>query len=284
MVSTQDIDLLAGENAVLLLHGLAGCPLEMRYLAKALHKTGFSVVVPYIPGYGCIGSATDWRNWQDTVLEILERLKRDYQTVSVSGLCIGAILALSLAVEKSRDIAALSLLSTTLFYDGWSIPWYRFLLPLGYHTPLRHAYSYREREPYGVKNEVLRRHIARAMQQKSAEAGAPSISMNHIYQATGLIRHVVRNMSAVKAPALVVHAIDDDTASVKSADFVVQHIGSAKVRKIFLGDCYHLVTMDNERETVARETGNFFTENIDNKSRRIPYRSAAYEHRARTSP
>ena len=59
--------------------------------------------------------------------------------------------------------AALSLLSTTLAYDGWSIPWYRFLLPLGYYTSLRHTYSYPEREPYGLKNELLRKRIARAI-------------------------------------------------------------------------------------------------------------------------
>ena len=72
------------------------------------------------------------------------------------------MLALSLAAEKGRDIAALSLLSTTLFYDGWSVPWYRFLLPLGYYTPLRHLYAYHEREPYGLKNEAMRKRIARA--------------------------------------------------------------------------------------------------------------------------
>jgi carboxylesterase len=270
MIQTQDITLPGGDDAVLLLHGLAGCPLEMRYLAKALHKRGFSVIVPYLAGYGCSGNATSWRNWRYASLEILERLKHEYRTVSVSGICIGAVLALSLAVEKSREIAALSLLSTTLFYDGWSIPWYRFLLPLGYYTPLRYVYSYREREPYGIKNELLRRHISRSMQQKATVIGATSISMNHIYQASRLTRHVIRHMSAVETPTLVVHAIDDDTASVKSADFVVQHVGSAQVRKIFLGDCYHMVTVDNERHTVARETGNFFVENIKSKSANAP--------------
>src|SRR6202171_117083 len=153
MSQTQDITLPGGGDAVLLLHGLAGCPLEMRYLAKALHKRGFSVIVPYLSGYGCSGRATDWQDWRNASLEILKRLKHDYRTVSVGGLCIGAVLAMSLAVEKSRDIVALSLLSTTLFYDGWSIPWYRFLLPLAYYTPLRHVYSYRERAAVGLRDE-----------------------------------------------------------------------------------------------------------------------------------
>jgi carboxylesterase len=259
----QNISLVAGEDAVLLLHGLAGSPREMRYLAKLLHRWGYSVAVPHIPGYGHGGKATDWRNWHDHVSGIFDNLRREYRTVSVGGLCIGAVLALSLAAEKSRDIAALSLLSTTLAYDGWSIPWYRFLLPLGYYTFLRRTYSYPEREPYGLKNELLRKRIARAMQQEAlTEIGASSIPMNHIYQATRLIGHVKRNVGHVEAPALVVHAVDDDTASIKSADFVVAHIGSRNVRKVVLSDSYHIVTMDNERELVARETRDFFQEQI----------------------
>lgn len=260
---------------MLLLHGLAGSPLEMRYVAKKLQQDGFSVSVPHIPGYGYGGTATDWRAWHDHARDAFETLERDYRTVSVGGLCLGAVLALSLAAEKNRAIAALSLLSTTLFYDGWSVPWYRFLLPLGYYTPLRHVYSYHEREPYGLKNETFRKRIARVAQRASlTEAGATSIPMNHIYQAMRLIRHVKRNLGNVETPALVVHAIDDDTASVRSADFVVDYIGAEEVRKIFLDDCYHMVTMDNERELVARETRDFFRAQIDSQS---GYRSRAQQ-------
>lgn len=257
-MSTQDINLVAGEDAVLLLHGLAASPLEMRYLARALHRDGFSVHVPHIHGYGYGQAATDSREWHTGVCATFEKLQREYRTVAVGGLCMGAVLALSLAAEKGREVSALSLLSTTLYYDGWSVPWYRFLLPLGYYTPLRHIYKYREREPYGLKNETLRKRIARSVSQSAlTEVGAASVPMNHIYQAMRLIQQVKRNLAQVQAPALVVHAIDDDTASTRSAEFVVDHIGSPVVRKIFLNDSYHMVTMDNERELVARETRDF---------------------------
>ena len=183
-MSMPDINLTAGEDAVLLLHGLAASPLEMRYVAKALHRDGYSVHVPHLHGYGYGATATDSREWHGRVCAIFEQLQREYRTVSVGGLCIGAVLALSLAAEKGHAVTALSLLSTTLSYDGWSLPWYRFLLPLGYYTPLRHHYAYREREPYGLKNEALRKRIARATQQAAlTEAGAASVPMNHIYLA-----------------------------------------------------------------------------------------------------
>jgi len=43
---------------------------------------------------------------------------------------------------------------------------------------------------------------------------------------------------------------------------VEKHIGSRKVRKIFLDDCYHMVTMDNQKALVAEETIRFFNEVI----------------------
>ena len=103
---------------------------------------------------------------------IFDRLKREYRTVSVGGLCIGSVLSLALARERPREVNALSLLSTTLFFDGWSIPWYRFLMPLWFHTPVRHLYEYTESEPYGIKNPQIRARVARAMRKGFSEAGA----------------------------------------------------------------------------------------------------------------
>ncbi len=254
----QPNSLETGEDAVLLLHGLASSPLEMRFLANSLRQRGFSVEVPHIRGFGFGADATDFRDWQGQALAVFDRLKRDHRSVAVGGLCTGAVLALSLAAERQREVSALSLLSTTLFYDGWSIPWYRFLMPLWFHTPIRNFYSFTEREPYGVKNTQIRQRIARAMRRGFSEAGAARITMNHVYQATRLGRHVMRNLHSVTAPALVIHAIDDETASPKSAEFVVEHIGSSIKRKIFLGNSYHMITIDNEREMVAHETVNFF--------------------------
>jgi len=258
------IELIAGEHAVLLIHGLQGVPAEMQTLAKRLHKAGYSVRVPHFKGYGYTDgdtahSVTSWREWRMQVLLELRDMKKQYKSVSVSGLCIGAVLALSVAEEASAEISGLSLLATTLFYDGWSIPWYRFMLPLGYFTPLRYLWAYREREPYGLKNEQLRRWIAREMSHKTSSiAGASNLTLPAIHEAELLIKSVKRNLHKVTAPALVIHAMEDDVSTPRSADFVVNHIGSAKVQKILLHNSYHMITLDNEREQVANETIRFF--------------------------
>jgi carboxylesterase len=254
-----------GEHAVLALHGLLGNPLEMQYLGRRLQSEGYTVHIPLIPGYGfAAGSGesyrtADWRSWYGEVQRHFDELLRTHRTVSVTGLCIGAVLALRLAIERSNDIAALSLLATTLKYDGWSLPWYRFLLPLAYYTPLRSRYAYQERAPFGIKNANLQRWIAREMAVKgSSAAGASALSAEGIFQAHRLIREVRAQLGKVHAPALIIHAEEDDVASPASAHFVERHIASTVKRKLILHDSYHIITLDNEKERVADETIAFF--------------------------
>lgn len=256
----KTIELPGGKHAVLLIHGLQGVPTEVLPLAKRLHKAGYSVRMPHFKGYGYTEgdtphSVTSWRDWRKAVQAELHDMQRRYETVSVGGLCIGAVLALSVAEDARNEIGGLVLLATTLFYDGWSIPWYRFLLPLGYFTPFRYLYAYKEREPFGLKNLQLRRWVAREMSHKTSSiAGASNLTLPAIHEAELLIKSIKRNLPKVTAPALVIHAVEDDVSTPRSADFVVTHIGSKNVRKILLHDSYHMITMDNERDLVADET------------------------------
>jgi carboxylesterase len=275
-------------HAALLIHGLSGSPLEMQYLAKRLRKEGFATYAPHFEGYGFAGRSDpfatgSWREWRAQVLECFDELARNYRSVCVSGLCVGAVLALDLAAERPGRVAALSLLATTLAYDGWSLPWYQFLAPLAYYTPLKYCYSYRERYPYGVKNECLRKWIAREMSEKTTSiAGASSLPMTAVYQAKQLIRHVRRAIPAVTSPALVIHAKEDDVASVKSAVFVLENLGSDDVEFVLLHDSYHMVTMDNEKDLVASETIRFFRDRTRSSAAAFA-RNAAVEPPVRKS-
>ena len=261
----KTIHLPGGPHAVLALHGLLGNPLEMQFVGKKLQKVGYTVVIPLIPGYGYSREqgksfrSTKYEQWYEEVKFQFDTLKKSHDSVSVVGLCIGSVLALKLATERSDEIAALSLLATTLFYDGWSIPKYSFLLPLAYYTPVRFLYSYRERYPFGLKNTKLRTWIEREMQvHNSSAAGASHLSAEGIFQAHRLIKDVKRTIGQVTAPALIMHAEEDDVASTRSADLVEARIGSEFKKKIILHDSYHIITLDNEKERVAAETTSFF--------------------------
>ncbi|MDA8079032.1 MAG: alpha/beta fold hydrolase [Nitrospiraceae bacterium] len=253
------IDLNGGDHAVLLIHGLTGSPFELKPLAKKLNKAGFSVKGPCLAGH-CRTldelKGTSWQDWYGTVHATFKELKRNYRNVSVSGLCMGSLFALYLAAEVQEEVSSIALLSTTLFYDGWSLPWYKFLLPLSYYPPFKYFYSYAEREPYGIKDERMRKQIALALREGSiAHPEFPAQCIRELFM---LIKEVRKILPKVEAPALILHALEDDLASIKNADYVESHIGSSDVRKVYIEDSYHMLTLDHQKNLVAEEVINFF--------------------------
>ncbi|WP_353193145.1 alpha/beta fold hydrolase [Pandoraea pnomenusa] len=258
----EDIFYKGGEHAVLLLPGLSSTPLEMRPVAKALHRDGYTVSVPHIEGYGLGAPCSDWRAWVAAARAKFRELRDTHETVSICGLSMGATLSLAVA-EEEPEVAALSLLATTLVYDGWTIPWYYPLIDLVFHTPLRNRYRYQEKAPYGLKNEAMRARVAKSMSLNDAsEIGAASLPLAHLYNARRLAAHVRERLNRVNADCLVIHAVDDDTASPHNARIVFEGVSSEVKQKCLLGESYHILTMDNERETVADETRRFFREAV----------------------
>jgi carboxylesterase len=260
MNPVKTISYEAGQHAVLLLHGLSSSPLEMRFLARALYREGFTAVAPMLDGYSAGSQEHRMEAWLASAIREFDALRANYATVSICGLSIGAALSIALVAERPAA-RALILLSVTLDYDGWAIPWYRFLLGWAYYTPLRHRWRYREGEPYGLRNEALRAKIARAMQRDAiSEVGPSTISLPALHEASRLSAKVRRQLPSITADTLIIHAIDDETASPLNARFVDSHIGASFLRTIFLDDSYHMITSDNEREIVAREIVMFLRE------------------------
>lgn len=248
------------DHAVLMLHGLSSSPLELRFLARFLNAEGFTISAPLLPGYSAGSDEAAMEVWVEAAVREYDALAARFARVSICGLSIGAALALALA-QRRPQAQSLVLLSLTLSYDGWAIPWYRFLLNWAYYTPMRKRWRYREAAPFGLRNEALRAKIARAMQRSDfSEVGPSTISLPALHEASRLASTVRALVRDIKTDCLIVHAIDDETSSPRNARFVARHIGAAFLRTIWLDDSYHMITSDNEREIVARETALFLRE------------------------
>jgi carboxylesterase len=258
MDSTSPVGAIKSSHTIVLFHGLCATPLEIAFLASHLRQAGFAVETPSIEGYAYGGPATRWNEWLAQAADIVRKLQAEREGgVSVGGLSMGATLALAVAAEL-EGIAGVVALSTTLRYDGWSVPWYRFLLPLCHRIGLGRSYSYQEREPFGLKNEQLRAHVKKALaNNKVSEIGGDSFSSAHLAEADALCRHVKKTLPMVDADLLIIHAIDDEVASPRNADMVMERVSSRSKEAIFLGNSYHIITVDNERETVCAEVDFF---------------------------
>lgn len=254
------------DHAVILLHGLCGSVLELGSIPKVLKKTNCAVVLMNIPNYSAAltdSSITpNWTDWCEIVENKILRLKEEFKTVSICGLSMGATLALAVAA-RSDELLSIVLLSPVLDYDGWSIPWYHKLMGIPFRLGYRN-WTYKEREPYGIKNFEMRRRVVNTLKKDGvAMVGAAAIPARQLWAAQKLMAFVRHSLPLVRTNTLVIHSIDDETASPKNAEMILQYITSEVRKIIWLGDCYHIITVDNEREIVTNETVQFLKLNIE---------------------
>lgn len=249
------------DTAVVLLHGLCSTPDELLPVHQALRSAGCTVVAPRIPGYSfdpdaLVQRTRPWREWIAAIDAEVEALRRAHARVALVGISAGASLALGAAIRCGARVDAMVLMSTTLRFDGWAIPRTQWLLPLALYTPLGRWWSYRERPPYGVKNERVRAWIERELQQRRiSRAGAAVLGIGHLREHDRLIRHVRSHLAQVACHrVLAIHAREDEVASPANLALLARGLGSERLRTLIVDNSYHMVSIDNDRLRVARET------------------------------
>ncbi|MGG2041209.1 alpha/beta hydrolase [Burkholderia gladioli] len=199
---------------MLLLHGLSSSPLELRYLARYLQDEGFTICAPVIEGYSAGSAELPMERWIEGAVREYDALARATNASRWVGLSIGGALALRL-IQERPDAQALALLSLTLTYNGWAIPWYRFILDLAYYTPLRHRYRYREAEPFGLRNEGAARQDRARHGARRVQRGRPvrDLAAGAAPGENRLARLARRQLGEIENDTLVIHSIDDETSS-----------------------------------------------------------------------
>lgn len=264
---------MKGDNGslVILVHGMTGSPNEMKSLAASLNRKGYSVVCPRLANHGSPLDVLKRSRWQDFYGSVRSIMtdgegSRHAGPVFVSGLSMGALLALLLADEFKDRVAGVSCLAPTLFYDGWNSPDSKFWLPLGYKTFLKQFFYFKEEPPYGIKNEVIRDRIHRYYREarledtgNAAQYGYPYFPVTLLNQMRLLVGHLSKRLPHICAPVQLIQAKDDDTASIRNSKYIYDNIGSGIKEMILLYDSYHVITADQERDTVARKVESFFS-------------------------
>jgi carboxylesterase len=201
---------------------------------------------------------------------LISELLEKHESVSLCGLSMGATLALAVA-EGRNDVLSVITLSPILRYDGWAIKWYQSLLIIPYLLGIKN-WSYKESEPFGIRNIELRRRVMRAMEKDGvSQVGAAQIPARHLFAAQKMMRFVSKRLENVTADLLTIHAIDDETAAPRNSEFIIDSVSSEVRKAIWLGDCYHIITVDNEREIVANETIRFLQRSTSSHQNDLDY-------------
>ena len=101
----------------------------------------------------------------------------------------------------------------------------------------------------------------------NSDAGAATLRVRDLLQARVLMSEVRRRLPDITAPTLVVHARDDDAASTRSAFEVAHRVSASEVRCVILGDCYHMISIDREKQRVLTELRTFLQrDSLDNRA------------------
>lgn len=249
-----------GSVGILLLHSLGGAPMELKYLAQGLARCGYTVSCPVIPG---MSHGTDvlglsrWDDWYQSALAELDKLTESCDTVLVGGLSAGSIMSLKLAAERPNDVEGVLVFAPTLKPNGWSIPWTFNLFRLVQQSWLARMFQFKQRAPFGIKDERLR-----AFMVEASRAG--DMSIEDLYSRNGgmvlqfrkLVRNVRRRLGQISHPALIVHPREDDQSHLSNA-LAIQAGLSGPVEAVVLDDSYHMITLDRQRDIVLDRATSF---------------------------
>jgi carboxylesterase len=233
-----------GEDAVgvVLVHGFTGSPYEVRYLGEQLHRAGFTVKAPLLPGHGTSVAdldTTTWQDWIEHVERSIDALRVRCGRVAVVGQSLGGLIALYLASRRS-DIAAVASLAAPLWLDGIAGRVARWAA--AGRMPVRAI-------PKFGGSDV------RDARTKAENPCYDAIPMRALGQLAQFMHVVDAALPQVTQPVLVLHGRHDHTAPVACAPRIAEATRAVRLR--ILPRSYHLIAVDVERDAVAAEVISF---------------------------
>jgi carboxylesterase len=230
-----------GDRGVLLLHGFAGTPPEMRPLAEELVRRGFTVYAPLLAGHGTSPEeleATDHQDWIRSADEALDQLRERCQWFGVAGQSMGATLALHLGASRP-ELRAIVTQAGFLRLRDWRVR----LLPLVKHLVR-----------WDIPSGEVDLYNPEAVHELYSYARRPTRAIAELARLGQLVGN---ELAAVFRPILVLQGGRDSVVDPSNASQIIGGV-SSEVRgyRLFLRSG-HGLSVDVDREEVAKLGGDW---------------------------
>jgi carboxylesterase len=234
----------------LLVHGFTANPEEMRPVGEELAGRGFPVRAVRLAGHGTTVedmAGTGWRDWYASVEDGLARLRAEASTsrVAVVGMSLGALLGLHLAATRPRDLVALVLCGTPLRLADARARWLPALARLPW-VARRWAIIPKRGGP-DIADPVAR----------AACTSYAAMPLTAIVELSRLQAIVRAEIGRVTQPALLLHGRGDHGVPLANLDLLRRRLGSRTIETHVLERSWHVVTLDYDRDEVARLSADF---------------------------
>ena len=237
----QTIDLQEeGSPGVLLLHGFGDTPQTLALLARRLHKSGFSLYAPLLPGHGRDMAAFEKSRaseWIAAAKRAFVEMRDRHDSVSVVGLSMGGALSVLIAAEMD-DMPALVLIAP---YVG--MPRILRVAAATHWLWGRFAGEMNGRSPRSIHDPIER--------EKNLAYGA--VTGRELYELSRVVRLARKALPEVKAPTLIIQSREDPRIAPGIAESALKSLGSLEKQLIWTEGAGHIITVDYGRERVFTE-------------------------------
>lgn len=232
------------EIGVLICHGFTGSTKSMRYLGTQIAKKGYTVLCPRLTGHGTDPEDMERSSYKDWIRDVetgLERLNEICSTIFVAGLSMGGTLTLYLA-ENHPELAGIMPINAAIemtelkkIYEKYQNSQYRFL--------------------DGIGSDIKREGI-----KELAYSKTPVKSMGDLIS---LMEEVRKDLGKINIPSLILSSTTDHVVPPSNSKEIYDAISSSDKTIVYLKNSYHVATLDNDKEFIAKECIRFITNRIN---------------------
>lgn len=229
-----------GPTGILLFHGFTATTAEVRPLAEILHRRGYTVAGPLLPGHGTHPedlNRTRWQAWAQAGQESLHHLVQTCETVWVGGESMGGVLALYLAAQNPQVKGILLYAPALVVNMTWLD---RLKLYLG---------------------APFLSHIERSkLDNPDKWQGYPSLPLRGVTQLLQFQKAVLPLLPQIHQPVLVFQGRFDETVAPQTGQVILNGISSPIKQLYWMEKSHHTILLDVEFEEVAARTLTFIAQ------------------------
>jgi carboxylesterase len=234
------------EIGVLISHGFTGSTQSMRFLGEKIAEQGFTVYGPRLTGHGTHPEDMEQASFEDWIRDVesgLEKVKENCSTIFVAGLSMGGTLTLYLA-ENHPELAGVMPINAAIDMPEL-------------------AKNYEQLKSSGVRFiEGIGSDIKQEGIKELAYPQTPVKSMGDIMALMNIVRG---NLHKVTVPILVLSSTVDNVVPPENSKEIYEKVSSHDKEITFLENSYHVATLDNDKELIAKECVRFIKRQLEKK-------------------
>jgi carboxylesterase len=214
---------------------------SVRPLAEAVHRAGFAIELPRLPGHGTTVDdmiPTRWADWSGEAEAAYQRLALRADKVVVAGLSMGGTLTTWLAC-RHPEIAGIVCINAAV-----EAP------PTELVDLLRAAADAGQEIIPSIGNDIAKEGVSEA--SYDATPVAPLLSLSET------LHVLVDDLARIRCPVLIATSLQDHVVAPASSDTLAAKV-SGPVERLTLERSYHVATLDHDAELINERAVEFAT-------------------------